>query len=129
MNEELLFTISIPTYNRAQYLDLCLGQICKQLLGHESLIELMVFDNHSTDTTPNVVRKYTDQGFKVRHIRHNVNIGGDRNFIQCFQQAHGKYVLLLGDDDVLLDCGLNKIIQVLNGGEYGIVFLKPYGFS
>lgn len=129
MNEKFLFTISIPTFNRAQYLDLCLGQICKQLPGNEALVELLVSDNHSEDATSDVVRKYIDQGSPVRYIKNNENIGGDRNFIQCFQQAKGKYVLLLGDDDVLLDGALNKIISVLKGGEYGIVFLKPYGFN
>lgn len=129
MNEEFLFTISIPTFNRAKYLDLCLGQICKQLPGNEALVELLVSDNHSEDSTSDVVRKYIDQGSPVRYIKNNENIGGDRNFIQCFQQAKGKYVLLLGDDDVLLDGALNKIISVLKSGEYGVVFLKPYGFS
>ena len=113
VNKELILTIAIPTYNRARYLDLCLGQICKQLPDIETRIELLVSDNCSTDSTTDVVRKYIDQGFHIRFMKNKANVGPDRNVLKCFREAEGKYVLIFGDDDVLLDGGLNKIIKIL----------------
>ena len=35
----------------------------------------------------------------------------------------------MGDDDVLLDGALDKLLPILRGGDYGIVFLNSYGFT
>jgi abequosyltransferase len=128
MNEEILLTISIPTYNRADCLDLCLERICAQWKGKESILEVVVSDNCSPDGTPQVVKKYMGQGFPIRSVRNETNIGADRNILQAFQLAKGKYVVVFGDDDVFLDGSLDKILQFLRDGEYGDVFLRPYGF-
>jgi glycosyltransferase involved in cell wall biosynthesis len=128
MSDEILLTISIPTYNRAAYLDICLAQICKQWKGKESSLEVVVSDNCSPDSTGDVVRKYIHQGFPIRYVRNEANIGADRNILQAFQLARGKYAVAFGDDDVFLDGSLDKILQFLQQGEYGDVFLRPYGF-
>ena len=122
-------TVAIPTYNRASDLDLCLSQITGQMKGREGEVELLVSDNCSTDTTGEVVRKYLSLGYPVTHLKNSENIGPDRNFLQCFRKAQGKYLLILGDDDVLLDGALDKLLPILRGGDYGIVFLNSYGFK
>ena len=124
-----LLTVAIPTYNRASDLDLCLSQITGQLKGHEGEMELLVSDNCSTDTTGEVVRKYLSLGYPVTYLKNSENIGPDRNFLQCFRKAQGKYLLIMGDDDVLLDGALDELLPILRGGDYGIVFLNSYGFT
>jgi len=128
MSREILLTIAIPTFNRSVELDLCLSQICKQVQENGNEIELLVFDNCSTDTTSDVVRKYIDEGFPIQYTKNEVNVGPDRNILKCFQKANGKYILIFGDDDVLFDNSLNKVMNVLKNGEYGVVFLKPNAF-
>jgi glycosyltransferase involved in cell wall biosynthesis len=124
-----LLTISVPTYNRASYLDLCLSQITEQLKAHAGEVELLVSDNCSTDTTSEVVHKYLSLGHPLTYLKNPENIGPDRNFLQCYRKAKGKYLLILGDDDVLLDGALDKLVPILQGGDYGIVFLNSYGFT
>jgi glycosyltransferase involved in cell wall biosynthesis len=124
-----VLTIAIPTYNRSRYLELCLGQIFKQIQQHESLVEIIISDNCSTDDTAEVVQSYANKGLSFRYVHNEENIGADRNFVQCFTLAGGTYVLILGDDDVLLDGALDKIITVLTSGEYGLVYVNSYGFS
>jgi glycosyltransferase involved in cell wall biosynthesis len=128
MNHKLL-TIAIPTYNRAAYLDTCLSHISQQLCGYESLVEIIVSDNCSSDNTIEVAQSFFNGSIDFRYIRNDENIGPDRNFVQCFTLAKGKYVLLLGDDDILLDGALAKIIAILQKGEYGVVYLNSYGFK
>jgi abequosyltransferase len=125
----MLFTIAIPTYNRAGYLELCLGQIFKQVKPYETLVEIIISDNCSTDDTAEIVKDYAEKGLNFRYVRNQENIGADRNFAQCFARASGKYVLIFGDDDILLDGALDRIIAVLSAGEYGLVYLNSYGFT
>jgi glycosyltransferase involved in cell wall biosynthesis len=126
--EQKLLSISIPTYNRAEYLDLCLSQICKQLPGKEHLIEVIVSDNASTDNTGEIVRKYIQQGSPVKYVRNGENIGMDGNIVQAYTLATAKYVLVFGDDDALLDGAIDTMLKVLRSGEYGIVFVSGYPY-
>lgn len=124
-----LLTVVIPTFNRAGYLDLCLSQICKQLKDCEREIELLVSNNDSCDITDEVIRKYISLNYPVTYIKNNENIGSDKNIAQCFDRARGRYVLILGDDDVLLDGALEKMLLVLRERDYGGVFVRPYGYN
>jgi glycosyltransferase involved in cell wall biosynthesis len=124
-----LLTVAIPTFNRAEYLDLNLGQLCKQLDGLADDVELLVSDNCSSDDPEPVVQKYRAQGHEILYIRNVKNIGSDRNFIQCFDRASGQYLLVLGDDDLLVDGALQRIMSFLKQGQYGAVRLHAYGFD
>lgn len=132
MNDKtnILLTISIPTYNRANYLDMCLSQICNQIKPYENIIELLVSNNNSIDNTEEIVYKYINQGAIIRYIKNENNIGPDRNIAQCFTEAKGKYVWVFGDDDILLDESIKKIVdEIKNNEEYGIIYVNSYGFS
>jgi len=125
----ILLTIAIPTFNRADYLDLNLKQLCAQMGECGDEVEILVSDNCSDDHTESIVEKYKKSGFKIKFIKNTENIGAERNFIQCFNRAEGKYILILGDDDLLLDNALVRIISFLKRGEYGLVRLFSYGYD
>lgn len=125
----VLLTIAIPTFNRATYLSINLAQLCPQLCGHENDVELLISNNDSQDETDDVVKRHIDQGSHITYIRNQTNIGSDRNIAQCFQCARGRYVLILGDDDLLLNGAVDKILNVLRSGDYGICYLAVYGYE
>jgi glycosyltransferase involved in cell wall biosynthesis len=124
-----LLTIAIPTFNRAAWLDLCLSQLVKQAAPLGQQVEILVSNNNSTDNTEAIINKYVSSGTSITYIRNAENIGSDRNLLQCFKRSSGKYVLVMGDDDVILDGALGKIVSILEKGEYGVVFLNSYGFT
>jgi abequosyltransferase len=124
-----LLTIAIPTYNRAEFLELCLRELAKQFPAHRDDVEILVSDNHSIDTTPLVIERYQSSGTVITYIRNNKNIGADPNIAQCFNRASGKYVLILGDDDLLLPGTLDTLISRIKGDEYGVIFMQPYGYK
>lgn len=128
-SSEILLTIAIPTYNRESYLEQCLGHIHRQYAAHTGSIEIIVSNNASEDGTEAVVRAFQQRGLPITYIRNAENIGADGNFAQCFRKASGKYVLVLGDDDILLEGALERIMAVLAGGEYGLVYLNSFGFN
>lgn len=123
-----LLTIAIPTYERAPYLEVCLAQIFKQVNASDR-IEVLVSDNASTDSTESVVSNFTNAGKAITYIRNDHNIGSDRNIAQCFEKATGKYVLILGDDDVLLPGAVEKIVTVLADSDFGVLALRPFGYD
>lgn len=121
-----LLTISIPTYNREPYLDLCLSQFWKQIQPFQDQIEFIVSDNCSTDNTPAIVQKYIEEGFEIKYIRNEINLGADGNFEQCFRLATSKYFWLFCDDDLLLDEKLKSLLDLLRSEEYSNVYLNSF---
>ena len=92
-----LVTIGIPTYNRANsYLRQALESAVKQTYPN---IEIVVSDNCSTDDTETLVKYFEDP--RIRYFKQTENIGAYKNFNFCLHQAHGKYFLILSDDDLV----------------------------
>jgi len=122
-----LLTIAIPTYNRAVYLRELLTVLHPQLIS-EPRIELIIADNASPDETPALVEEFQTRGLKLRSIRNPSNIGADGNFLLCFEQARGKYVWIFGDDDLIMPGGIARILALLTGKDYGLVYVTPFYF-
>ena len=124
-----LLTIAIPTWNRAIFLEQNLRQLNREMTGiAPGLVEILVSDNCSSDHTPAVVEE-AKRSTQIAYVRNESNIGWGANFAQCFNLARGKYVLLLGDDDLLIDGALAILVDRLAAGNYGVLCLRPYGFD
>lgn len=120
-----LLTIAIPTYNRSRYLHELLAVLHDQVVT-ESRVELIISDNASPDETPAVVDEFQRRGLPVRYLRNRQNIGADGNFLQCFEQARGKYFWLFGDDDILLPGALPLLVERLASHTYDLVYVNSF---
>jgi abequosyltransferase len=125
--ERPLLTIAIPTYNRSEYLAQLLTALAPQL-AREPRVELLISDNASPDNTPDLINSFRAKGLSCRYIRNETNIGSDANFLQCFKEAAGKYVWLVGDDDIIAPGSLGKITALLQSSDYALVYLCPFPF-
>lgn len=123
-----LLTIAVPTYNRASFLARSLTSIVGQAAGYPGKVELLVFDNCSTDATAATVESFIAAGHRISFSVNPANLGPDGNFVRCYQAARGKYFLLFSDDDILLDGALDKLIPALEADDYGVLFMDPYFF-
>lgn len=126
--DQILLTIAIPTYNRAELLQVLLAELYLQI-PFEEQVELIVSDNASTDMTPVLIDEFIQRGMKIRYIRNSENIGPDANFLQCYEQAMGEYVWIFGDDDILIEGGLKKLIPCLKTFEYDLIYVNSYSFD
>ena len=122
-----LLTIAVPTYNRADCLRDLLASLLDQL-SNEPCVELVISDNASTDTTCALIEEYRCHGLALRYLRNTVNQGMDGNFLQCFTQAQGQYVWVLGDDDFVPPGTVAKIIELLTEHNPDFLFLTPREF-
>lgn len=100
--------VTIPTYNRAACLEHTLDRIIPQLT---ETAQCVVFDNASTDGTPDVAAAAMRRSPFVRSVRNPVNIGGSANFLRCFEVAPEGWIWLLSDDDSPRTDAIEKIEQ------------------
>jgi glycosyltransferase involved in cell wall biosynthesis len=123
-----LLTIAIPTYNRAWCLRELLSPLVDQVKD-EPRIELIISDNASPDDTPSVIEEFVARGLPVRYIRNTQNIGADANFLQCFEQARGKYIWIFSDDDIIVPGALKKLLYYCELAEYDLIWVSSYSFA
>ena len=111
----MTLSICIPTYNRLRFLTELLPSILRQLAGvPSSEVELVVSDNASTDGTADYLRSIDDS--HLRWWTNAENIGGDRNFLKCVAEAKGEYVWLFGDDDLMPENSVMRVLDFLRKG-------------
>lgn len=125
LSKQKKLTIAIPTYNRANYLEILLNSILIQYKEVKEFLELIISDNASTDNTREVVDKYLLLGLEIQYFCQTENLGPDRNIANCFIKARGEYVWIVGDDDQLLPSSLNKIFNILKLEAPDLVY-APY---
>jgi glycosyltransferase involved in cell wall biosynthesis len=111
-----ILTIGVPTYNRAGSLKIMLGLLGEVLRAHEVQVEVIISDNCSNDSTPNVIKKWVESqsgDLKIRTIRHNTNVGAGRNTVSLLYESSSKYFMFLGDDDRLNGENFPELIKIL----------------
>jgi glycosyltransferase involved in cell wall biosynthesis len=74
-------------------------------------VELVVSDNASTDGTGDYLRTLNHPC--LRWWTNDSNIGGDRNFLKCVSEAQGEYVWLFGDDDIMPNGAIGRVVDFL----------------
>ena len=108
-----LLTITIPTFNRAEHLDVLLGSLFAQIGAFKDEIRIVVIDNHSTDDTALRCKAWKQKGTPFEYICNAENIGMARNIIKCFDLVDTEYSWTIGDDDVLRDGMLACVMKIL----------------
>lgn len=106
----ILLSICIPTYNRADTIGQTLESILPQI---EEGVEVVICDNGSTDETEAVVAQYRSLIPQMHYFRFEQNQGVDRCFIQSVAIAHGEFCWLMGSDDKIEEGSIRKILAVL----------------
>jgi len=122
-----LLTLAIPTYNRSANLALLLENLAPQLAEFPR-VELLISDNASPDDTEAVVHRFIADGLRCRYIRNPEDLNADPNFLQCYQQARGNYVWIIGDDDVLFPGALAYVLPYLSSEPVDIAFVSSIHF-
>lgn len=113
IDNNVLISICIPTYNRADLLEQTLESIVSEKVFQDtSEVEIVISDNCSDDETQNVCKKYlTKFPNKIIYHRESHNIGGDANFLKVFSLANGKLLKLNNDKCVFLAGSLEIILK------------------
>lgn len=123
MNEPLISVI-MPSYNSESYIreaiDSALSQTYKRF-------ELIVIDDCSDDSTPDIVREYCERDERVHFLANEKNLGaaGTRN--RGLDEAKGDYIAFLDSDDIWRSDKLAKQLQLLSSSGKSLCY-SSYAF-
>lgn len=95
MKQNSLLSIVIPTFNRAEFLDYCLG--LQIPIAREYAIAIYITDNSSDDNTKLIVENRMSEYCHLKYIRNNENMGPDKNFELGLKLPKTDYIWLMGD--------------------------------
>lgn len=107
-----LWSVVIPTYNCARYLEETLQSVLKQDPGPD-VMEIIVVDDCSTNDDPEKVVKILGQG-RVQFYQQPKNVGKSANYSMGLQLSKGNYIHLLHGDDTVNDGFYNKMETLFN---------------
>lgn len=101
------FSILIPTFNRPEYLRKTLYSVFDTNFTD---FEVIVSDNYSQNQNEilSVLREFETKETFTYYTQRS-NIGWTENWNFLVQKARGKFVILLGDDDLLFPYSLERI--------------------
>ena len=122
MQENTRLAIAIPTYNRADYLDLCLSLHLPML--KKWAIPIFISDNGSTDHTKLIVKKHSSQYDYIHYFRNETTIGPDENFEKVLRYPQTEYIWLLGDTYRLPDQGIKVLLESVMNESYDAIIMN-----
>lgn len=104
-------TIGLPVYNGENFL----AESIEALLGQTyEDFELVISDNASTDSTPDIIRKYGKQDSRIRYIRQPYNIGLNPNHNFVAREARGELFKMASHDDLYARDLLKRCVDALD---------------
>jgi glycosyltransferase involved in cell wall biosynthesis len=106
-----MISIVIPAYNRANLLPRAIASVLNQTSAEW---ELVIVDDGSTDTTPDVVKQYgTDT--RIKYIKkHNSGASHSRNV--GVETASHEWVTFLDSDDEALPTWIERLLEKFRAG-------------
>ena len=92
------YSVLLPTRNGGKFLRGCIESVLAQ---NYSDYELVISDNANSDETPDILRAYAARQ-RVKVIRLDEPVSVTDNWNAAYRASSGDYLLMMGDDDLLL---------------------------
>jgi glycosyltransferase involved in cell wall biosynthesis len=100
------FSVCIPVYNGAQYLDACLSSVAAQTFKD---YEIILVDDKSTDNSCQIIQSILEKDQRIVFYRNEETLGLVGNWNKCVSLSSGKWIKFLFQDDYWsIDC-LQKV--------------------
>ena len=114
MNSNIKYSIIIPNYNKAEYIEECINSILNQTYKN---YEIIMIDDGSTDNSIEVINKFNIEPLKTNRLQ----AGGARNL--GLKNATGDYIIFLDSDDYLSSNNvLEKLTNIIKDED--LIFLN-----
>ncbi|NPV87534.1 MAG: glycosyltransferase [Anaerolineae bacterium] len=106
-----LISIVLPVYNGARYLRQSIQSVLRQT--HQKW-ELLVVDDCSTDSTPEIIAEYCSLDQRIRSFRHDKNRRLPGALNTGFIAAQGEYMTWTSDDNLYQPTALQEMADYLD---------------
>lgn len=118
-------SVIVPIYNNEAYLPSALDSIINQTLGD---IEIICIDDGSTDSTPEILKKYSDKDSRIRVITRK-NSGYGKSMNVGIDEARGEYIGIVESDDYVSKRMFATLLSVARKKNADIVKSDYYEFG
>lgn len=108
MNE--LISIVLPVYNGEQFLCESIDSVINQTYPNW---ELIVVDDCSSDSTPDIVKEYEKRDERIHYYRNETNLRLPRNLNRGFSLTKGDYLTWTSDDNRFRPLALEMMLRTL----------------
>ena len=102
-------SVVLCVYNQAAYVAEAIASILGQTLTD---LELIVVDDGSTDSSPEVIHRFTDP--RIRYVRNERNLGHASSLNRGVALARGRYLAIMDSDDISLPERLARQVDFLD---------------
>ena len=90
------FSIIVPCFNGQQYIHRCINSVISQTYDR---FEVLVIDDGSTDSSYEILKKYSNKDKRIKLIKHKVNQGLASARNSGLNNSVGQYIAFLDIDD------------------------------
>ena len=101
MNDKIIVSVIILTYNHEKYIEQAIESVLEQDFPYS--MEILIGDDCSTDKSAEIIKKYAQKDSRITAICREKNIGATSNAYDLYKKAKGKYLAFLEGDDYWCD--------------------------
>ncbi len=95
-------SICVISYNHENYVEKCLDSIFEQKVSFS--YEIILGEDSSKDQTAAIIKSYADKyPHLLKAFIREKNVGAKANFLHCFLQCKGEYIVFIEADDYWTD--------------------------
>lgn len=117
-------SLCIPTYNRVDTLEILLESVYRQIGSHKDEVEVCISDNASTDSTGAIIKKYVGK-LNIQYNKFEYTVHTVLNWDYAIDKMPaGKYVLMIGDDDILINNAIERMLELIDTYEADYYYLN-----
>jgi len=122
LTQEPILSVVIPAYNEALRIPATLLETSNYLKQAEIPFEICVVDDGSTDSTAEVVKRFSSLVPEVRLIQLSKNSGKGAAIKKGLKEARGKLILCIDADGATPIAELEKLLPHIESGKCEIAF-------
>jgi len=110
-SQQKLVTVIVPTIGRPQYIKDAVRSILEQDYQN---IEILISDNYPEVATKSILGESIDS--RIRFIERDRRYESSKHMNLCISDAHGYFVMILSDDDMLSPNYISTMVSLMGDG-------------
>ena len=102
MEKTVKVSVIMLAYNIENYIEIAIKGVLSQKTDYP--VELIIGEDRSTDRTYEICKRYQEKYPElITVIRHEKNLGYQRNYMETYKHCRGEYVAVCDGDDYWFD--------------------------
>lgn len=117
-------TISIPTYDRPDFLLKTLESLAKQIYAWRADVCIFIADDHPSGKNLKIVEAIKKQYplITIDYVSNIHNLGIDENIKNCILTPNSRFIWLLGEDDLIVEGAISNAMHIIKDHSPPFIF-------